>query len=328
MKKINLRNNHKKRNFKPLLFLLLVLSSFFIFNQLMNNIKIKNNKEYFDFFIDKSNNKTDYSFLINEGFKVFSKIDFKNPKSLSLIPETSFEKENKEIIKDEDNYIEENYNNITSFVSNPNKEKIKEPIVYIYNTHQLETYSGESSSIANINPNVMMASYLLSSNLNDNKINTIVEDTNVSEFMKISNIQSDQFYATTRLLIKNNQNKYDTLKYFIDIHRDSISKDISTIEIDGKNYARILFVLGTSTDSYQKNKKVLEEINGICNDLYPKLSRGIYERNIEGWKVAYNQDISPNVMLIELGGKENNLEEVLNTTIALSKILTTYIKGE
>ena len=42
----------------------------------------------------------------------------------------------------------------------------------------------------------------------------------------------------------------------------------------------------------------------------------------------YNQDLSNNSMLIELGGVENDINEVLNTLDALSVVFNELVKGE
>ena len=72
----------------------------------------------------------------------------------------------------------------------------------------------------------------------------------------------------------------------------------------------------------------MESIDSICNKYYPGLSRGIYKKEGAGVNGIYNQDISSNVILIELGGAYNNIDEVLNTTEAISKVLYHYINGD
>ena len=118
------------------------------------------------------------------------------------------------------------------------------------------------------------------------------------------------------------------IKYYFDIHRDSVSKSVTTVEIDGKSYAKILFVLGLENDNYKENQKTMEEINALSNKYYPGLSRGIYKKEGAGVNGVYNQDISSNSILIEVGGVDNNIDEVLNTTEAISNILYYYIEGE
>ena len=84
---------------------------------------------------------------------------------------------------------------------------------------------------------------------------------------------------------------------------------------------------GTAFDIAQ-NLSTAEKINTIANKYYPGLSRGIYKKEGPGVDGIYNQDISPNSILIEVGGVDNNIDEVLNTTEAISNILYYYIKGE
>ena len=121
------------------------------------------------------------------------------------------------------------------------------------------------------------------------------------------------------------QNEYTSLKYFIDLHRDSVNKETSTVKINGKNYAKVLCVIGLENKNYKKNLKLANKINEMIVNKYPGLSRGILKKegpNVDG---IYNQDVSGNAMLIELGGVDNNINEVMNTINALSEILTEYI---
>ena len=68
--------------------------------------------------------------------------------------------------------------------------------------------------------------------------------------------------------------------------------------------------------------------NNISNKYYPGLSKGILKKEGEGVDGIYNQDISSNSVLIEVGGVYNNIDEVLNTTEALSNIFNYLINGD
>ena len=57
--------------------------------------------------------------------------------------------------------------NISDYIEDPNPTEIKEPIIYLYNSHQLENYNNDDLSIYGITPNVLMASYLLREKLNN-----------------------------------------------------------------------------------------------------------------------------------------------------------------
>lgn len=336
MKKVKLKNNSKNRKsikiFKFLFFIILVfVSSIFTIKCLIkNNINITE-EEYVNYLLSESYKKGNSNFIIKESIKLLTNIDLTSPTSMLDSKIKNKEENNKKYEKDatskEDNYDSSIYEKLTSYVSNPLDEK-SNPIIYLYNTHQLETYSNSGLETINVTPNVMMASYLLAEKLNKLGISTIVEDTNVSEFIRISNFESDAFYASTRVFLKDVMSSKPTVKYFIDLHRDSVSKDISTCTINNKSYARILFVLGVSNKNNETNKKIMSDIDKIADELYPGLSRGIYEKDTPDWPLVYNQDLNSGIMLIEVGAKENTLDEVVNTTEALSNILKKYIKGE
>ncbi len=258
--------------------------------------------------------------IINSSLNYLLKIDLTKPASLfnnTLIGYTPHEEDSTEDL--------EKLKRISSYISDPNKVDIKNPIVYIYNSHQLENYNSDNLSIYGITPNVLMASYLLKEKLNDNGISSIVEDTNMTEFLELNNWDYSASYKASRIFILDKQNAYPSLKYFIDIHRDSVGKDLTFIKINNKSYARILFVVGLEHDNYQKNLNLANELNDLFNKSYPGLSRGVYKKegiNVNG---IYNQDVSPNAMLIEVGGVDNNIEEVMNTINAISDVLTKFV---
>ena len=330
MKKMGVKKAKKHRVIKSLLFIILFSLSFiFTINYLVKKDIDLKGKDYVNFLVENSyKNKTNYSFIIDNIIKIVSDVDTSNPTSfLTFSKNLSSKKEIKEEYVKEDNYEESDYKNVTNYIVN-NSEEISEPIVYIYNTHQLETYSDVGLENSGMTPNVMMASSLLSEKLNKLGIKTIWEDTNMYEFIKTMGLPSDELYGASRVFISNAREKYPTLKYFIDLHRDSVNKEISSININGINYARILFVLGITNETHEDNRVVENILSDKINEGYPKLSRGIYEIDTPDWYEAYNQDVSSNAILIELGAKENTMNEVLNSIDVLSKVLSDYIKGD
>lgn len=307
----------KKKSSKFLLFILIlfILSITFSFKFLNKNINRINTREYLDLFTNicfKHDNKLNK--ILNKIFSSYDKVT--NNEFVSYKIEDNLKTNSNKL---EDNYVPSDYEKITSHLKI--NTTVDDPIVYIYNTHQLETYY----SIDKMHPNVMMAGFLLGEKLNKMGISTLVEDTNMDEFIKTMNLPSDELYGASRAFINQARSKYPNLKFFIDIHRDSVSKEISTTNIDGKNYARILFVLGMNNPNCEENRIVFQDIDNRLSKYY-KLSRGIYEISLDyEWNEAYNQDISKNSMLIELGGVDNTMEEVLNTIDILSKELGEYI---
>lgn len=195
-----------------------------------------------------------------------------------------------------------------------------DPIIYFYNTHQKERYANGNLGVYELNPTVLSASYLIKDMLKEKKVESVVEKEDIIKIMNKRKYNYDQTYLITRELLKKTINNYPSIKYFIDLHRDSVDKKVSTITIKNKPYAKIMFVIGLKNKNSSKNLKLMEELNNLLKKKYPGISRGIYKRNY-----VYNQDVNPNVILIELGGQENTMEEVYNSCEALANVLIEYI---
>ena len=183
--------------------------------------------------------------------------------------------------------------------------------IYLYNTHNLEKY--------NDNTSIDKVTELLKDKLVKLGIETIKENKNTSELLHTGL----SYYDISRGFLKDAFN--DNYSYYLDIHRDSV-KDTS-VTINNKNYARIMFVLGLDNPNYQENKKILNKMNNYLNNNYPGISRGIYEKSGKGVDGVYNQDLGDNVILIELGGIDNNYEELNNSTEIVS-LMMYYMIGD
>ena len=205
------------------------------------------------------------------------------------------------------------------------KKEEKNPIVYLYNTHQTESYKYNKLSSYNIDYTVMFASYILQSYLADYNISSVVETDSVSKVLKANNWKYGQSYLASRILLEKSITNYPTLKYFIDLHRDSSIYEKTTCEINGQKYAKILFVIGLEHDNYEVNKAFAIKLNDMLKEVNPCLSRGILEKQGEGVDGKYNQDFNGNTLLLEIGGQYNEIKEANNTLKVLASILYEYI---
>ncbi len=312
------------------IFLIYMIFSYTFYYSMKNNKSI-NNEEFINLLLSEGNSNILYEHklikMVNSTINYFLKIDLTNPSSLlntSILG--SKESSNEIVIEHNDDYSNlEELKKISSYISDPNHVDINNPIIYLYNTHQLENYDNTNLEIYGITPNVLMASYLLKEKLNKLGLATIVEDTNLTEFLSINGWDYNSSYKASRILLLDKKNKYSSLTFYIDIHRDSVSRNLSTINLNGKSYAKILFVIGLENSNYEKNLSLATNLNNLFNKHYPNLSRGILKK--EGMDVdgVYNQDISANVVLIEVGALENNIDEVFNTLEAIANVLYLYI---
>jgi len=320
--KLKGKNKKNKHKYIFLIIFIYVIFAYTFYYSFKYDQSISN-ETFIKFLLNNGNanfvNEYKVPYIINKTINYFLHIDFTEPTSLFNESILGIE-----LNKSDDDELE-HLKEISSYFEDPNKREVTNPIVYIYNSHPLENYSNYNLEIYGITPNVLMASYLLKEKLISNDIMTIVEETDLTEFLTLNKWSYSQSYRASRIFMLDKQNEYNSLKYYIDIHRDSVNKETSTTLINGRSYAKILFVVGLDNKNYTKNLTLVNKINDLFNKKYPGLSRGILKKegvNVDG---VYNQDISPNAMLIEVGGYENNISEVMNTINAISDVLTIYI---
>lgn len=170
-----------------------------------------------------------------------------------------------------------------------------------------------------------MASYLLQEKLLESNVKSLVMDENIIEYMNINNMNHAKSYEASRVFLKEALNTNPNLKLVIDIHRDSVSKDRSTITINNKPRAKVLFVIGEEYQTYNQNLEMTEKINKKIEEKYPGLSRGIMTKGGRGNNGVYNQDLCPIITLLELGSEENTIDEVLNTIELIAPIMGEYV---
>ena len=340
-KKMVLKSSKKKKKLtkiKLMFYLSLIYISFsYTFYYSLNLRKTISNEEFINLLVTSGNANilNDYKVtnVVNKIMDIIFDIDFTNPSSLlnsSILKFGTKEEEVKTIsLEYNDDYSNmEELEKVSDYIKDPNPTNLDNPIIYLYNSHQLENYNNKDLTIYGITPNVLMASYVLKEKLNEIGISTIVEETNMSEILSRNNWNYSYSYQASRSLLEQAKNKHSTLKYFIDIHRDSVTHEYSTITINGTSYAKIMFVIGLDHKGWESNYKLATSINEILNQNYPGISRGIMKKEGANVNGIYNQDFSPNCLLLEIGGVDNTIEEVYNTMNALANILSIYMKGD
>lgn len=265
------------------------------------------------------NDHTLVDVLINDNLGIYNSnvgdIDFLLKYALGI------ELKNDEVVNNDDNISEKL--EIDNKVEN---ELI--PIVYIYNTHQEEKYQSTQLEAYNISATVLLASKILKEYLEDLGIGVLVEEENVSDTLHSLNWKYGYSYRVSRMFMENAVKEVSTLRYFIDLHRDSSVYEKTTTKINGENYARLLLVVGLDHINYAPNLELAEKLREKINNYDKNLFRGVMKKSGAGVNGIYNQDFSPNTMLIEVGGQYNNISEVNNTLKVLAQILAEYIKED
>ena len=320
-KKMNLKNKKKKKHIiKKSLFIMTFLLSLFFTIRLLASISIKNQQDEFLTFLLENQNI--YLEDKRQGFSYFHKMMMKLLNIDLASPLTFLNRDYKGLTS----------NTVVKLKKNETNKKIEtkkeNPTIYIYNTHQTEEYKPTSYLEYSVNPNVLMASYILEEQLSKKGHVVLVEEESVSKLRTTLGLNYAGSYKVTRSMMENAKKNNPTLKYYIDLHRDSLTRDKTTLTVDGKSYAKILFIVGLENSNYQENLDFTNKISDLLNQKVKGLSKGIYKKEGPLVNGVYNQDFSNRVILIELGGNENTIDEVYRSLIVLGEVLDEVIKND
>jgi len=285
-----------KLKFKYLIFIIIIILIYLLFSYISSNFKLVTiNKNA----ISKILSNNSIHIIYNEDDNYLNKILQKFININDPVGILKNQTENKIILKDKLKLSSYKYK------------------VYLYNTHDLEQYK---DFIQNIKINVGNASLLLSNNLKSIGIDVIVEKQKVSD---LTNNDVSKSFDTSKILIENiiqNEN----IDLFIDLHRDDEKKEVTTLELNGKKYAKVKFVVGRKNKNYMLNYNLTELINRKIKEKYPDLTRGIVLND----NYTYNQELSEKIIFINIGGYENDIVEVKNTIDLLGSIIKEVLDEE
>ena len=211
---MKLKSNGKKKYKFKYLFLVIfmyIIFAYTFYNSFKNNKDISNEK-FIMFLLNNGNSNFSYEYkipsMINDAMSYFLNIDFTKPETLLNSSVLGYNE------KDDDDYSNlDELKEVSYYMSDPYNVDVDNPLVYIYNSHQLENYDNSNLEIYGITPNVLMTSYLLKEKLNARGISTIVEDTNLTEFLELNNWDYSNAYRASRIFMLDKKNTYNSLKY-------------------------------------------------------------------------------------------------------------------
>ncbi|MCM3567230.1 stage II sporulation protein P [Neobacillus mesonae] len=203
--------------------------------------------------------------------------------------------------------------------------------VFIYHSHSWESFLPVLENASNPDDaissdervNVIGLGNRLAKDLMSKGIGVEHDKTNMTQELVKKGWPSTKAYTESREIVEAAAN-HDQLKFFIDIHRDSLGKQITTKTINGTSYARLYFVVGKENKNYLENLELAKELNGELEKKYPGISRGVFLKTYKEGDGVYNQDLSNNAMLLEIGGVDNSLSELHNTIDVFSDIFADY----
>jgi len=204
--------------------------------------------------------------------------------------------------------------------------------VILYHTHTTETYTKDENSEYEFSGDFRT----LDKNYNvvkvGDRIKTLLEKRNIGVYHDTEIYDYPSYnlsYSKAGKAITNLTKKYKNADVVLDIHRDALGSSTEIyrpiINIDGKDIAQILLVVGTnqgglSHSKWKENLKFALKIQQIANQKYPGLCRYVILR-----KERFNQHVAPGAIIVEMGATGNTMDEVLRAADLFTEILVEVI---
>ncbi|WP_158606771.1 stage II sporulation protein P [Paenibacillus ginsengarvi] len=209
---------------------------------------------------------------------------------------------------------------------------VKEPQIFIYHSHNRESFLPELKSKGITSPdlaydpnvNVTLVGKRLKDKIESGGIAALQSTTDYPSTVKEFNYAKS--YAYSAVSVKEALAQHNQLGMIFDVHRDSLARDKTTVRIGGKDYAQVYFVVGKKNTGWERNSAFANSIHAELEKKMPGVSRGVYGKASNG-NGEYNQSLSPNSILLEIGGPYNTLEEMYRTADLLADIIVSLQKN-
>jgi stage II sporulation protein P len=203
----------------------------------------------------------------------------------------------------------------------------------LYTTHSHEAFEpitlkhDGKIAVYHSEANIMKLTETMKSQLEFNGIGTDIIDVDITAEMNKVGIPFHKSYNVARPYVQKalNNAEYDII---LDIHRDSLKADRTTITYDDKKFAQVVFVIGGDHTNFKLNQALAEKLMVEMELIVPKITKNIVFKSGHGVDGKYNQDLHKRLVLVEMGGIGNNEEELNRTSAVLAKAVSEMLKSE
>ncbi|HEU4964945.1 MAG TPA: stage II sporulation protein P [Bacilli bacterium] len=203
-----------------------------------------------------------------------------------------------------------------------------EPLVYIYHSHNRESFlpdlpgKTDPDEAYDATKNIEQAGAVVQETLKKAGIPTL---QTLEDYWTKGPFP--QAYDFSRPTVQSVLKEHKDLKLIFDIHRDAGDRDVTTRTINGVDYATIYWIVGGGNPDFKKHEELAKTLNSYLEKMYPGISRGAFTRPYTAaFDTRYNQDLNPNMLIVEIGGPHNSLEEVKRTAKVLGEVAAAYLK--
>ncbi|MCP3739318.1 stage II sporulation protein P [Rossellomorea sp. BNER] len=201
----------------------------------------------------------------------------------------------------------------------------KAPTILINHSHNRESFT----SLINVDDpdlahhkskNITLVGERLAKSLEEEQIYSFHNKTDIIGLLNEREMEYFQAYQVARGPLTKVLEENKGIKMILDIHRDSSSREVTTVELNGKKYAKIAFVNSKSSEKFKENNAFAKLLHQKLEKKYPGLSRGVIVKSQEK-QSTYNHDLLGQSVLINIGGVENTLEEEYRTADILANVI-------
>lgn len=322
----------KKRNFFIIITVIFIILQVPIFaNQKKdNNDNILKKILQYSFVCMNTNNSIPKDITVKD--LIISEIPFFNY-GLEEADDSSDKEEEVDIQEDieEDNikeevekaYVQKPLNTKTN-LKNYNDNK---PLVLLYHTHATESYKDKTTKgtyrSRDANKNMLAVGREIKKVLKDEYgINTL-QDTKLHDYPSYNAAYDNSLMSAEDYL-----KRYPSIQYVFDIHRDGLPSSNNNAKyngnVGGMKVANVMMVLGMNHKNSKLNLKFANKIKHNFDKTYPNVLISIVQRE----EYRYNQWLSPNAALFEVGSNLNTLNEARNSGKLIGRVLGETIKKD
>ncbi|MCP8968911.1 stage II sporulation protein P [Ectobacillus ponti] len=205
-------------------------------------------------------------------------------------------------------------------------------VVFIYHTHSWESFlpmlnmagSPNSNDASSSATNISIFGDRFRQQLENNGIGASNDKTDIGRMLVSRGLNTNSSYKMSREVVKEAMAGDKDLQFLFDLHRDSARKQVTTKELNGQSYAKLAFVVGKGNRNYQQNLKLAQALHEWINKKYPGVSRAVIGKDFSTGNGIYNQDLSGQAVLVEVGGVDNTAEELNRAIDVLAEAFSDY----
>ena len=201
------------------------------------------------------------------------------------------------------------------------------PLVLIYHTHATESFKDKTNKgtyrSRNNNENMVAVGKEMVNVLKNEYGIESIHDTAQHDYPSYNTAYDNSLKSAEKILKDN-----PSIKYVFDIHRDGLPSSNNNVKYKAKvgstNVAKVMIVLGMDHKNSGKNLKFADKVNNQFDKMYPSICLGVTKRE----PYRYNQWLSSNSILFEVGSNLNNLQDSKNTAKLMGRVVGEVIKKD